>query len=273
MTMLKFIDAISLANAQKAGHADGTAFYLAGGNAFRAWPLSEVHGIGTRYRLPIFVRSNPDLAGLPGDIEMTLHGLGLVGAPRGTLVCLDSETSVDPTYVKGYWAGIHAAGYKLIDYGSQSVVFGNRNPDGYYWGAEWTGEPHIHRGDGATQFISLANFDVSEFGSLLPLWDTARPSAPGHVTFLTSQEVSHIMTQLPVITLGMTDDQFPHWYIRGRVQPILNATWHTNLAVDGAYGPKTQAAIEKIQSLYSLPESENGKVGPATWALLLAGAH
>jgi peptidoglycan hydrolase-like protein with peptidoglycan-binding domain len=268
MTSLKFIDAISLANAQKAGHADGTAFYLAGGNAFRAWPLNEVKGIQTRFRLPIFVRSNPDLAGLPGDIEMVLHGLGLVGAPKGTLVCLDSETSVDPTYVRGLWAGIHAAGYKLIDYGSQSFVFGNQNPDGYYWGAEWTGTPHIHKGDGATQFVSFANFDVSEFSPALPLWDTARPPAPSHVTF-----VPVSFGPLPEITLGMSDSQLPHWYIRGRVQPILNSTWHMGLAVDGIYGPRTQAAIEQLQAMYSLPASEKGTIGPATWALLLAGTR
>jgi len=273
MTALRFLDAISLADAKQAGPADGTAFYLPGGDAFRAWPHAEVGAIATRYRLPVFVRSNPTLTRLPGDVEVAITGLTACGAPRGTLVALDSETSVDPTYVRGFWASLHSAGYKLIDYGSQSVVFGNENPDGYYWGADWTDQPHIHAGDSATQFISLANYDVSEFSSALPLWDTRPPSPPRPPLFLTDAQVGALMGKLPVITLGMSDKNLPHWYIRGRIQPILNATWQKGLAVDGVFGTRTQAAVKAVQAQYNLPASERGEVGPATWALLLTGAH
>jgi hypothetical protein len=273
MTQLKFVDAISLENARKAGPADGTAFYLPGGNAFRAWPHSEVAGITTRYRLPVFVRSNPTLARLPGDIEVTLTGLTACGAPRGSLIALDSETSVDPTYVRGFFTGVHKAGYRLIDYGSQSVVFGNLNPEGYYWGADWTDAAHIHSGDDATQFVSFANYDVSEFSSALPLWDTRPPTPPDTQGWIGTVKTGAIMSNLPVVTLGMSDKKLPHLYVGGRIQPILNATWHMGLATDGVYGPRTQAAVKKLQQQYRLPASEEGMVGPATWALILTGAH
>lgn len=273
MTQLRFVDAISLASAQTAGPADGTAFYLPGGNAFRAWTHAEVDGIATRYRLPIFVRSNPTVAHVPGDIELAISGLTACGAPRGTLIALDSETSVDPTYVRGFFTGIHKAGYRMIDYGSQSVVFGNENPDSYYWGADWTDRPHIHSGDDATQFVSFSNYDVSEFSSALPLWDTRPPTPPAVMSWVGTDKTGEIMGNLPVVSLGMTDKKLPHLYISGRVQPILNATWHMGLAVDGVFGPRTQAAIIKLQQQYRLPVAEKGRIGPATWALLLTGAH
>lgn len=269
MSDLKFVDAISLANAQSAGPADGTAFYLPGGDAFRAWPLAEVQGITTRYRLPIFVRSNPALTVLPGDAEKLLSELAAYGVPKGTLVCLDSETSVDPTYVRGLWASVHAAGYKLIDYGSQSVVFGTGNPDSYYWGADWTNTPHIHAGDGATQWRSLGNYDVSAFRSALPLWDTRPITPPPPPVGVSSVPVP---LRLPEITLGMADPHLPHWYIQGRIQPILNATWKAGLTVDGVYGPKTQAAVERLQRQYGIA-NELGRIGPVTWTILLQGSR
>jgi len=265
VTTLRFIDATSLADAQKAGPADGTAFYLPGGDAYRAWTISEVHGIATRYRLPVFVRSNPALSRVTGDVDNAVAGLHAFAVPRGTLLALDSETSVNPAYVQEFWSGIRAAGYRLIDYGSQSVVFGNQNPDGYYWGADWTDVPHVHPGDQATQFASFSNFDVSEFSPALPLWDTRPPAPPARPA-----EVA-VKVNLPVIVFGTSDAHLPHWYVH-RIQAIANGVWNKGLAVDGVFGPKTQAAIQALQSQYGLPAAERGQVGQVTWGLLLAGA-
>lgn len=169
-TLIKFIDAAypppSLEGCQ------GLCFY-AGGDTPHVWTLAEVRSFNARYHLPIWVRSNPmqanprvDAFDYIGVLKKVYH------APPGSLVALDSETSIDPAYVVPFVTDINAAGYPVIDYGSQNDVFGNQNPDGYYWGARWTGVPHIYPGDQATQYVSFPQYDLSEFQSTLPLWDT-----------------------------------------------------------------------------------------------------
>lgn len=51
------------------------------------------------------------------------------------------------------------------------------------------------------------------------------------------------------------------------VQLLLNANLDTGLSIDGAYGPKTKAAIQKFQAAHKL--SPDGIVGKDTWAALL----
>ena len=104
--------------------------------------------------------------------------LHLIGAPHGTLVAWDTETAVDAAYIGGVYVHLAAAGYKLIVYGSQSAVMGNQNPDGLYWGADWTDTPHLHSGDQMTQYVSYPAYDENLAQASLPFWDT-RPVPKG----------------------------------------------------------------------------------------------
>lgn len=180
---LKWLDA-STPPAEYPLGFDGLAFYI-GGNTPHVWTPEEIKACPYRYRLPIFVRSDPTASGVTAaaDVSSAVTHLAVIGAPKLTLVAWDSETSVDPTYIQSVYPLLKSAGYLLIDYGSQSFVFGNENPDGYYWGADWTNVPHIHSGDIMTQFESLASWDdswsntVDTKGIPIPFWDT-KPKFP-----------------------------------------------------------------------------------------------
>jgi hypothetical protein len=176
---LKWLDASTPPATYPVGY-DGLAFYI-GGDTPHVWTLAEVRACPYRYRLPIFVRSDPNALGITAvsDVSQAVPMLKMYGAPLGTLVAWDSETSVDPQYIQAVYAALLAAGYKLIDYGSQDFVFGNKNPDGYYWGADWTNVSHLTAGDVMTQYDSLAGWDESVSGNapVLPFWDT-RPVPP-----------------------------------------------------------------------------------------------
>lgn len=241
----------------------GVAGYI-GGDTPHIWTKAEWDGQRARYRLPIYVRSNPPGPGANADVAGCLSMLGTIGAPKGTLVAWDMETAVDPAYLHQVYDLLNAAGYKLIVYASQSVVFEQGNPDGLYWGAEWTGAPHIHVNDAITQYVSFHNFDLSEASSVLPFWDT-QPNVtppPPPVAWV------DFHYELPQISPGDTDNLFPHWYVR-RVQAVLNAVWHYRLTIDGIYGPASQSAVKNVQDLNKL--TKDGIVGVQTWAVLLAG--
>lgn len=157
--------------------ADGVAFYI-GGDTPHVWTAAEIAATNTRFRLPIYVRSNPPGPGAVADVAAAVAQLALLKAPKGTLVAWDMEMSVDAAYIKAVYADLSAAGYKLIVYGSQSVVLGNENPDGLYWGAQWTGVVHIAGGDVMTQYVSFSGYDESTATSALPFWDTKAPDPP-----------------------------------------------------------------------------------------------
>jgi hypothetical protein len=165
---------------------DGVCIYI-GGDATHVWTAEEIGMQPARYRLPIFVRSNPrGLAGVAADVNAALRQLAAIKAPRGILVAWDMETAADKTYIAGVYAGLAAAGYELIVYGSQSDVMGNDNPDGLYWGADWTSHSHLARGDAMTQWVSFSGYDLDLAESSLPFWDTqakapkppVKPAAP-----------------------------------------------------------------------------------------------
>lgn len=81
-----------------------------------------------------------------------------------------------------------------------------------------------------------------------------------------------MMSTLPVISATQNNDDahLPHWYIH-RIQAIANDVFSAKprLAVDGKYPGPTENAVKVIQRDYKL--TADGVVGPATWALLLAG--
>lgn len=171
MADLKFVDAAFPSGIPSNMQFDGVCFYI-GGDTPHVWTTGELGARKERYRLPIHTRSNPSQVDPTGDAQATLAELAPYRVPKNTLVALDSETSIDPAWVKTYVNVVNRGGFKVIDYGSESFVHGNDNPDGYYWGADWTDVPHLDPGDQATQYVSFSGYDESLMESTLPFWDT-----------------------------------------------------------------------------------------------------
>src|SRR5579859_6209223 len=127
---------------------DGVVIYCGGGDVLHAWTGAEIRAQTARYRLPVFVRSNPAQANPRADAQVFLSDLRAMGCPAGSVVVLDVETAVDSAYVQAFWQEIyHVGGYVLMVYGSQSTVFGDKPPTGLIFGADWTGKPHLANGD------------------------------------------------------------------------------------------------------------------------------
>lgn len=144
--MLKFLDAAYPLSAWPP--ADGIAFYI-GGDTPHVWTEAEISSAHMRYRLPIYVRSNPPGPGADADVADAVARLKAIGAPPR---------------------------YKLLVYGSQSSVFANKTPDDLYWGADWMGTPRIMSGDVMTQYVNLGSTDASVAEAGLPFWDTTHPA-------------------------------------------------------------------------------------------------
>lgn len=173
-SLITFIDAAYPPQSMKG--AEGLCFYI-GGDTPHVWTIQEVNSFNARYLLPVWVRSNPDISLAGEDATTALNALvHTYHAPEGSLVALDSETSADPGYVREFVTRMNAGGYPVIDYGSVSTVFGNDNPDGYYWSADWTGFPHFSWKSQMTQYISFPSYDLSEAVPNLPFWQPGKPA-------------------------------------------------------------------------------------------------
>jgi len=260
---------------------DGVCLYI-GGDAVHVWTAEEIGMQAARYRLPIFVRSNPrGVFGVAADINAALHQLAAIGAPKGTLVAWDMETAADKAYIAGVYAGLTAHGYVLIVYGSQSTVMGDDNPDGLYWGADWTSHSHLARGDSMTQWVSFSGFDLSVAESSLPFWDTQpkplKPPpkpAPTPVPVPAWQEA--ILNTLPVLSEGAVDEPGHVWFVH-RAQALIRLYGEiTNLPeaaaqqVTGTFDAATKQAVIAVQAHHGL--TQDGIIGPLTWGLLVAGS-
>lgn len=149
--------------------AQGLAFYI-GGDTPHVWTPAEIQACHYVYRLPIFVRSNPVHSEAGEDVNLAITRLNVIGAPKGIIVAWDSETSVDPRYIGDVYKLLSQGGYKMMDYGSNSTVFGNDIPDGYYWGADWTNRPHIDLKTQMTQWESAEDYDTDLSTKALPWW-------------------------------------------------------------------------------------------------------
>lgn len=173
MSILTFYDA-AYPPANPPSGMDGVAGYL-GGDTPNVWSLADWNSQKVRFRLPIFVRSNPPGPGAPADVASALMQLRAIGAPKGILVAWDMETAADAAYIKSVYQLMSTEGYKLIVYGSQDDVFGNDNPDGLYWGADWTSVSGLQPGDAITQWVAFNSYDEDTALSTLPFWDTDPP--------------------------------------------------------------------------------------------------
>lgn len=259
MRNLMFYDAAYPPPSEPPG-MDGVAFYI-GGDTPHVWTAAEIGATCVRYRLPIYVRSDPSRASAQNDASTALMQLRAIGAPRGCLVAWDTEVAADPGYMRAIFELIvGGGGYALIDYGSQSALFANELPvGGYYWGADWTGGPHVVPGDQMTQFAAVTNYDESEAHASLPFWDT-RPTTPAPTSTPTAYQTETLMQQLPQIRQGATGAA-----VR-TAQGLCIARGHL-VIVDGIFGPATAAAIRDVQAAARI--SIDGIIGPRTWPVLL----
>lgn len=155
---------------------DVVAFYI-GGDTPHVWTPTEIAKQTARYRLPIWVRSDPSGAIAPAtDAAACTAALKALGAPRLTLVALDLETAIDPTWVAAFGVEI-GADYGVLVYGSADNLFKNPRLAGYWLDlpgakgipANCVGVQYGQGGKGA--------WDWDLFDASLSLWDTQ----PGHV--------------------------------------------------------------------------------------------
>ena len=261
---------------------DGVCIYI-GGDTVHVWTTEEIGLQAARYRLPIFVRSNPrGVFGVAADVNAAVRQLAAIGAPRGTLVAWDMETAADKAYVAGVYAGLAAHGYVLIVYGSESTVMGNDAPDGLYWGADWTDHSHLARGDSMTQWVSFSGFDLDVAESTLPFWDTQpkplKPPpkpAPVPVPVPVPAWQEALMNKLPVLAEGTADKQGEVFFVH-RAQALVKVYGEiTDLPdaarqeVTGVFDGATATAVRAVQAHHSL--TADGIVGPQTWGLLVTG--
>lgn len=252
MTDLTFYDAAYPPASPPA--TDGVAFYI-GGDTPHVWTRAEVDAQPARYRLPIFVRSHPAQASAADDVAAAVAQLAHIGAPRGCLVAWDSETSADPAYIHAVYDLLTRAGYKLIDYGSQSTLFGNNCPNGYYWGADWTAEPHIAGRERGTQYAPGSQWDLDLFTPGLPFWDTHAPApVPPRAPYAGWQ------LAMPVFRQGDAGSAVQI------IQGLLIKHGFTLLQADGIFGPVTDHTVRLLQE--DLRISVDGVVGPQTWGVL-----
>jgi len=133
-----------------------------GGDTPHIWTPQEWAGMGRIKKLPIWVRSNPNISLAWNDGWAILQRLYVLGVPKLSPVVLDLETAVDPAYVLGVHRIIHEFGYLLWVYGSQGFVFGNPACDGY-WVATLDGVAQMvhHRHVVATQYVDRGQEDTS----------------------------------------------------------------------------------------------------------------
>lgn len=154
------------------------AFYC-GGDTPHVWTHAEVESTPQRFRLPIWVRSNPGSAimGVSEAQEFAAQ-LRFLGCPNGVSVALDYELAIDDRYLLAFDAEMQRQGnWKTLLYGSLGYVEQNSKPSGGYWVAQWNNIEDFPAGCVAHQFINHPNYDSSVVSDSVVLWDT-KPVIP-----------------------------------------------------------------------------------------------
>jgi hypothetical protein len=125
-----------------------TAGYI-GGDADHVWDASDWAAWGTRYRVPIWARSNPSTVDPTEDANACVAALTALGAP---------------------------APYLVLPYGSTDFLFQNPAIDGYWAAAP--GSAGLYAGTVATQYYQGTAYDLSEILQSIPTWDTQQGTGP-----------------------------------------------------------------------------------------------
>jgi hypothetical protein len=127
-----------------------TAGYI-GGDALNVWTSADWAQWGTRYRVPIWVRSDPTSVDPTADGDACVAALTALGAP---------------------------APYLVLPYGSTSTLFQNPQIDGYWPAAYGAAELWNAPGVVATQYLAAATYDLSVILQSVPTWDTQQGTGP-----------------------------------------------------------------------------------------------
>lgn len=151
---------------------DVVAFYGPDGDQEHAWPTGDIVVQKARYRLPIFVRSNPGVVPVATDVDNFASWLRTIGCPKGSLTVLDLETAVAPSYVTTYGIVLKSAGYLTAPYGSSSTLYRNPVLNGYW--VDLPGARAIPSNCIGVQYAQGGGgaWDLSWWRTGLPLWDT-----------------------------------------------------------------------------------------------------
>lgn len=140
-----------------------------------------------------------------------------------------------------------------------------------YWVADWTGEPHeLELPDGtkadAVQYADPAtsggHFDLTAIYGPLPAVGAPAPE-PTTPSPAPAPSEGNDDVNVPTIENGSKGGAVK------AAQSILNGKAGARLAVDGDFGPATEAAVKAWQQFFRL--EVDGIVGPQTWATLLDG--
>lgn len=162
---------------------DLVAFY-GGGDTPHIWTLAEIEAQPVRYRLPIWVRSNPMAIGVSVtvDVENFLIYLVKVGCPKGVATSLDLETAVAPNYVNIFGSLMRAEGYLVLPYGSSGNLFKNPVLDGYW--VDLPGAKAIPSNCIGVQYSQGGSgaWDNDWFLDSIPFWDSQPPIPIGQTT-------------------------------------------------------------------------------------------
>jgi hypothetical protein len=180
------------------------AGYL-GGNTPHVWSATEWAHQPARYRLPIWVRSQPGSVDPARDAAAAVSAAAKLGVPHGATIALDFETAVNGSYVKAFDKVLQAAGHGVILYGSADTVRSNPTPSRGYWEARWTGTPHQETGAYATQYSNGQAYDSSVIDlAKVPLWDSHPPAPPAGTSAAATGPAATLEHQV-----WMTDGVFP----------------------------------------------------------------
>jgi hypothetical protein len=149
---------------------DVVLFYAPDGDQLNAWTLAEINAQSARYRLPIYVRSNPAQSDPTVDALNFKNWLIMIGCPAGSSVVLDLETAVDATYVDTFGWLMAESGYRTLPYGSSSTLLRNPELDGYFMAKP--GAAVIPTGCVAVQYGGTSAYDLDLIADTVALWDT-----------------------------------------------------------------------------------------------------
>lgn len=171
---------------------DVVGFYL-GGDTPHVWTSAELAAQPARYRLPIWVRSNPTPWVARGDSTAAMHRLGRLGAPFPCAVMLDLEEAVTPAYVTAFRALLTPC--PVLVYGPSSTIMKNPACAGRFLAqpgprpaglAGWIGFQYVQN----QRLPTGALVDLSVVDPAVALWDTR---AQLHMS-RTDQEVPMALT-------------------------------------------------------------------------------
>ena len=227
---------------------DGCLVYV-GGDTPHVWSDAEMNAAPGRFRVPCYVRSNPAQADPHADARVLLGWLATHKVPKGVTTVLDLETAVDPAYVSGFAADVHAGGYRVIDYGSSSTLFKNPREDGYFV-ADYTGVDHVYPNSVATQYAAKGAYDLDDFTISVPLWDTAS----------TTTGVAHVALNKPACGIAATPSGEGYYIVAqdGGVFTYGDAAFHGSMGGKSMNAPVVGMAVRPQNDGYWLVGADGG---------------